>query len=71
MFASQELAVSTNTEPNPILVEIRRQNRIGGWKLRPRFELRMLDAGLYRDRRPDQVEHARRVLSRLAARSRR
>lgn len=74
MFASQDLALNPtaegwdepSNEPNPILVEIRRVYRSNGWKLRPGLELRLLDSS-YPNARPDQVAHAREVLSRMPA----
>jgi hypothetical protein len=71
MFASQDLAIrptaegwdEPTNEPNPILVEIRRVYRANGWKLRPALELRLLDT-TYPNARPDQIAHAREVLTR-------
>jgi hypothetical protein len=75
VFASKEVAsvrpaATPANEPNPILVEIRRVYRANGWKLRPALELRLLD-DTYPHARPDQLEHARRVLWRLCSTYRR
>lgn len=72
MLASQDLAINPtadgyweepSNEPNPILVEIRRVYRANVWKLRPEVELRLLET-TYPNARPDQIAHAREVLTR-------